>query len=33
MLTGWYHSISFTANGAGVERETFAPSFGDYGSA
>jgi alkylhydroperoxidase family enzyme len=32
MLIGWYHSISFTANSAGVERETFAPSFGDYRS-
>ena len=30
MLTGWYHAISFTANSAGVERETFAPTFEDY---
>lgn len=30
MLCGWYHAISFAANGAGVSREPGAPRFGDY---
>jgi alkylhydroperoxidase family enzyme len=29
MLTGWYHAISFTANGARVAREDGAPCFTD----
>ena len=29
MLCGWYHAISFTANGAGVAREEGAPHFAD----
>jgi alkylhydroperoxidase family enzyme len=29
MLAGWYHAISFTANGAGVAREDGAPRFAD----
>jgi alkylhydroperoxidase family enzyme len=29
MLAGWYHAISFTANGARVEREEGAPRFTD----
>lgn len=33
MLCGWYHAISFTANGAGVELETGAPRFGDVAPA
>jgi hypothetical protein len=30
MLCGWYHAISYAANGAGVERESGAPTFQDY---
>lgn len=30
MLAGWYHAISFTANGAGVSLEPGAPRFSDY---
>lgn len=30
MLTGWYHAISFLANGAGVDLEAGAPRFDDY---
>jgi hypothetical protein len=29
MLCGWYHAISFTANGARVAREDGAPRFAD----
>jgi len=29
MLCGWYHAISFTANGARVAREEGAPRFTD----
>ena len=29
MLCGWYHAISFAANGAGVALENGAPRFGD----
>ena len=29
MLCGWYHAISFTANGVGVEMEDGAPRFAD----
>ena len=29
MLCGWYHAISFTANGAGVAHEEGAPRFAD----
>lgn len=29
MLCGWYHAISFAANGAGVALEDGAPRFGD----
>jgi alkylhydroperoxidase family enzyme len=29
MLCGWYHSISFTANGIRLERESGAPRFDD----
>jgi alkylhydroperoxidase family enzyme len=32
MLAGWYHAISFTANGARVEREVGAPRFADVKS-
>lgn len=30
MLAGWYHAISFLANGAGVDLEAGAPRFEDY---
>jgi alkylhydroperoxidase family enzyme len=30
MLCGWYHAISFTANGASVDLELDAPRFGDF---
>lgn len=30
MLCGWYHAISFVANGAGVALEAGAPRFHDY---
>ena len=30
MLAGWYHAISYAANGARVDREPGAPSFADY---
>lgn len=30
MLTGWYHAISYCANGAGVELEDGVPRFADY---
>lgn len=30
MLCGWYHAISFAANGAQVDREAGAPRFQDY---
>jgi alkylhydroperoxidase family enzyme len=30
MLTGWYHAISYTANGARVPLEDWAPRFTDY---
>lgn len=30
MLCGWYHAISYAANGAGVELEDAAPRFNDY---
>jgi len=33
MLAGWYHAISFTANGARVAREDGAPRFADVMSA
>jgi len=33
MLAGWYHAISFTANGARVAREDGAPRFADVTSA
>jgi alkylhydroperoxidase family enzyme len=33
MLVGWYHAISFTANGARVPREDGAPRFADVTSA
>lgn len=29
LLCGWYHAISFAANGAGVALETGAPRFGE----
>lgn len=29
MLTGWYHAISFTANGVGLDLEEGAPRFAD----
>lgn len=32
MLVGWYHAISFTANGARVPREDGAPRFADVTS-
>jgi len=32
MLAGWYHAISFTANGARVAREDGAPRFADVQS-
>jgi len=32
MLVGWYHAISFTANGARVAREDGAPRFADVKS-
>ena len=31
MLTGWYHAISFTANGVGLEPEDGAPTFASVG--
>ena len=30
LLCGWYHAISFAANGAGVELEPDAPRFADH---
>ena len=30
MLAGWYHAISYAANGARVDMEPGAPSFADY---
>lgn len=30
MLCGWYHAISYTANGAGVDLEQGAPTFDDF---
>lgn len=33
MLCGWYHAISFTANGAKVDLEEGAPRFADYSPA
>jgi len=30
VLAGWYHAISFAANGAGVDLEPWAPRFADY---
>jgi alkylhydroperoxidase family enzyme len=30
LLTGWYHAISYAANGARVEHESGAPTFADY---
>ena len=30
LLSGWYHAISYCANGAGVELEDAAPRFADY---
>lgn len=30
MLVGWYHAISYAANGARVDLEPGAPSFADY---
>lgn len=30
VLAGWYHAISYAANGARVEREPWAPGFADY---
>jgi alkylhydroperoxidase family enzyme len=30
LLAGWYHAISYAANGARVELETWAPRFADY---
>jgi alkylhydroperoxidase family enzyme len=30
LLCGWYHAISFAANGAGIALEADAPRFGDY---
>lgn len=30
LLTGWYHAISYAANGARVEPEPGAPRFADY---
>jgi len=30
MLCGWYHAISFAANGARVDPEPGAPRFADY---
>jgi hypothetical protein len=30
MLCGWYHAISFAANGARVDLETGAPRFNDF---
>ncbi len=30
LLAGWYHAISFAANGARVELEPGAPRFADY---
>jgi hypothetical protein len=30
LLCGWYHAISFAANGAGVRREEGAPRFAEY---
>ncbi|HMG39756.1 MAG TPA: carboxymuconolactone decarboxylase family protein [Acidimicrobiales bacterium] len=29
-LAGWYHAISYAANGAQVDHETWAPRFADY---
>jgi hypothetical protein len=29
MLTGWYHAISFTANGVELDLEVGAPRFAD----
>jgi alkylhydroperoxidase family enzyme len=31
LLCGWYHAISYVANGAGVELEPWAPRFADRG--
>ena len=30
LLAGWYHAISYAANAAGVELETWAPRFADH---
>ncbi|MCP4960763.1 MAG: carboxymuconolactone decarboxylase family protein [Actinomycetia bacterium] len=30
MLCGWYHAISYAANGAQVDLEEYAPRFSDY---
>ena len=33
LLCGWYHAISFAANGAGVELEPGSPRFADFAAA
>jgi hypothetical protein len=30
MLAGWYHAISYAANGARVDTEPGTPTFADY---
>ena len=30
LIAGWYHAVSYAANGAQVEHESWAPRFADY---